>query len=96
MSPQTGGLIVVGFSAALAVLLWWMKRLSMRGRFLVLLILGVTVGFVFMTVVQVPEFPHWLALALVILVFAASPFAVRSFMVSLKQDEDETTVEAPR
>lgn len=96
MQPQTGGLIVAGFSAAVVALVWWMRRLSTRGQFLVLLILGVSVGFVFMTVVQVPEFPHWLAAALVVVVFAASPFAVRSFMASLRQEEDEAISEARR
>jgi hypothetical protein len=96
MQPQSGGLILAGFAVAVAALVWWMRRLSMRGRFLVLLILAVSIGFVFMTVVQVPEFPHWLALALVLVVFMASPFAVRSFMVALRQEEEVSSGEAPR
>jgi len=96
MQPQSGGLTLAGFAIAVAALVWWMRRLNMRGRFLVLLILGVSLGFVFMTVVQVPEFPHWLALALVLVVFLASPFAVRSFMAALRQDEEEASGEAPR
>jgi hypothetical protein len=38
----------------------------------------------------VPRFPGWLAASLVIVVFISMPFAVRRFMRSLSQeDEDE-------
>jgi membrane protein implicated in regulation of membrane protease activity len=89
LRPQTAILAAIAFAGAIAIALWRMRRLSLRVQFLVLLSLGVSIGFVFMTVVQVPDFPRWLAAAMVTMVFIAAPFATRTFMRSLKQEEQE-------
>jgi len=61
-----------------------------RAQFLVLLGLGVSVGFTFLVMVQLPEFPPWLGISLMAVVFTASPFAIRTFVRSLKQEGEET------
>jgi ABC-type iron transport system FetAB permease component len=86
--PQVAILTAVGFAAAVTIALWKMQRLGLRAQFLVLVAMGVSIGFVLMTVLQVPEFPHWLAVLMVLVVFIAAPFATRIFMRSLKQDEE--------
>jgi hypothetical protein len=96
MQPQTGGAIFAGFAAVVGALLWWMRRLSMRGRLLVLFILAVSVPLVLMTALQVPEFPHWLLAGFVVVIFLASPIAVRNFMASLGQEEEESMRDSSR
>ena len=66
-----------------------MRRLSMRAQLLVLVALGVSVGVLLMVVVQLPDFPRWLAAAMIAAVLIASPFATRIFVQSLKQDEED-------
>ena len=89
LRPQSAILAAIAFAGAIGIVVWRMRRLNLRAQFLVLLALGVSVGFVLMTVVQVPEFPRGLAAALVLVVFIAAPFATRIFMRSLKQDEQQ-------
>ena len=84
---QTAILAAAGFGGVIAVLVWRMRRLSLRAQFLVLLSFGVAIGFILMTVVQVPNFPGWLATLMVLAVFVAAPFATRTFLRSLKQEE---------
>jgi hypothetical protein len=60
-----------------------------RAQFLVSLVLGLSIGFTFLVMVQLSNFPHWLGISLVV-GFTASPFATRSFLRSLKQEEEET------
>ena len=85
--PQAAILAATLFGAGIAALIWRMQRLSLRAQFLVLLSLAVAIGFIFMTVVQVANFPRWLAAAMVVVVFVAAPFATRTFLRSLKQEE---------
>ena len=82
--------IAAGVAAiGLALLVWRMRKMSLRGQFLVLLAIAVSIGFLFMTAVQVESFPPWLAVVLVVLVVLESPFAVRTFMRSLRREDDE-------
>ncbi|MGC1686205.1 MAG: hypothetical protein WA734_11340 [Candidatus Acidiferrales bacterium] len=78
---------VIAYAGAIAIVVWRLSRLSLRAQFLVLLSLGVSIGFVLMTVVQIPDFPGRLAVSMVLVVFIAAPFATRTFMRSLKQEE---------
>ncbi|MFZ0738452.1 MAG: hypothetical protein WCA98_07390 [Candidatus Acidiferrales bacterium] len=86
---HVGIFIATGVVAAILCVIWYMRRLSLRGQFLALLVMAVSMGFLFLTIVQVPEIPHWLALSLVIVVFVFSPFAVRNFMRSLLEDDEQ-------
>ena len=89
LRPQSAILAAIAFAGAVAIVIWRMRRLNPRAQFLVLLALGVSIGFLLMIVVQVPDFPHWLAALMVLVVFIAAPFATRTFMRSLKQEEQE-------
>jgi FtsH-binding integral membrane protein len=89
LRPPTAIMAAIAFAGAVAIAVWQMRRLKARAQFLVLLALGVSIGFLLMIVVQLPEFPHWLAALMVLVVFIASPFATRTFMRSLKQDEQD-------
>ncbi|MFZ0038645.1 MAG: hypothetical protein WAK91_14540 [Candidatus Acidiferrales bacterium] len=79
----------VGVAAAILAVLWFMRRLSLRGQFVALVFVSVSIGVLLMTIVQVPRFPGWLAASLVIVVFISMPFAVRRFMRSLSQEDEE-------
>ena len=82
-------MVLTASAAFLVLMIWRMRQMSLRAQFLVLLALGVSVGFVLLTVVQVPRFSGWLATLLVAMVFVAAPFATRTFMRSLKQEEQD-------
>ena len=84
----TFALIVVASTAGIVLLNWSMRRLSLRAQFVVLLALGILIGFIFMTIVQVPGFPPWVGISLIIVVFIASLFGVRIFLRSLALDRD--------
>ncbi len=86
---RTAILSAVAFAGAAALVVWRMRRLNLRAQFLVLLAFAVSIGFVFMTVLQVPDFPRWLAASMVLVVFIAAPFATRTFLRSLKEDEQQ-------
>lgn len=46
-------------------------------------------SFLLLMIVQLPEYRSWLATLLVLMVFVASPIAVRIFLHSLTKEEDE-------
>ncbi|HXZ12780.1 MAG TPA: hypothetical protein VEG64_10330 [Candidatus Sulfotelmatobacter sp.] len=81
-------LVLILFVSTIAVsaLTWSMRRWSLRAQFLVLLGLGVFIGFLFLTLVQFPDFPHWLGISLIVIVFVASQFGLRIFLRSLKKE----------
>jgi len=82
-------LIAVGAVAGIYVLTSAMHKLALRAQFGVLLGLGVTIGFIFLMTVQMPHFPLWLGIALILVVFAASLFGTRIFLRGLMQEERE-------
>jgi hypothetical protein len=71
-----------------------MHKLSLRMQFMVLLGLGVSIGFVFLVMVQMPEFPQWFGVSLIVVVFIAGLFSTHIFLRSMaledKKTEDET------
>jgi hypothetical protein len=71
-----------------------MQGLSLRVQFMVLLGLGVTIGFIFLVMVQMPSFPEWFGVSLMLVVFAASLFGTRIFLRSLAQEDKKTEDEA--
>jgi hypothetical protein len=71
-----------------------MHRLSLRAQFMVLLGLGVTIGFIFLVMVQMPLFPQWFGVSLVVVVFVASLFGTRIFLRSLAQEDKKAEDEA--
>jgi hypothetical protein len=58
--------------------------------------MGVSMSFLLLMIVQLPEYRSWLATLLVLMVFIASPIAVRIFLRSLTTEEDEQADEAHR
>jgi membrane protein implicated in regulation of membrane protease activity len=71
-----------------------MHRLSLRVQFMVLLGLGVSIGFIFLVIVQMPSFPEWFGVSLMLVVFVASLFGTRIFLRSLSQEDKKTEDEA--
>jgi membrane protein implicated in regulation of membrane protease activity len=51
--------------------------------------MGVTIGFVLLMIVQLPDYRTWLGILLVLVVLGASPIAVRTFLRSLAEEENE-------
>ena len=82
-------LIPLAFVIGVGVLTLSMRRMKPRAQFLVLLVLGVVIGFTFFAMVQLPQFPLWLGVSLMVVVLTASPFAIRTFMRSLIQDDEQ-------
>jgi len=78
--------ILIASTIAVSLLTWSMRRWSLRMQFLVLLGLGVSIGFLFLTLVQIPDFPHWLGISLIMIVFVASQFGLWIFLRSLKKE----------
>lgn len=76
-------------TGAILFLLWCIRKLNLVAQFLVLLAIGVTMSFLLLMIVQLPEYRSWLATLLVLMVFIASPIAVRIFLRSLKKEENE-------
>jgi hypothetical protein len=74
-------------------LMWCTRKLNFVAQFLVLLAMGVTLSFLLLMIVQLPEYRSWLATLLVLMVFIASPIAVRIFLRSLKKEENEKAEE---
>jgi hypothetical protein len=91
-------LIGVPIAALLCVFLLVrsMHRLSLRMQFMVLLGLGVSLGFIFLVMVQMPQFPQWLGVSLIVVVFIASLFGTRIFLRSMAQEDTKTEDEARR
>ncbi|MFY9729626.1 MAG: hypothetical protein WB723_13535 [Candidatus Acidiferrales bacterium] len=82
-------LIALGATAGVFLLTRMMHGLSLRAQFGVLLGLGVTIGFIFLMMVQMASFPMWLGTSMVTVVFVASLFGSRIFLRSLAQEEKE-------
>ena len=82
-------LIALGATAGIFLLTRAMHKLRLRAQFGVLLGLGITIGFIFLMMVQMPRFPMWLGISLVTVVFIASLFGTRIFLRSLAQEERE-------
>lgn len=78
--------ILVAAAIAVSALTWGMRRLALRAQFLVLLGLGISIGFLFLILVQFPDFPHWLGISLIVVVFVASQFGLRIFLQGLKKE----------
>jgi hypothetical protein len=89
-------LIGISIAASLGVyiLVRSMHRLSLRVQFMVLLGLGVTIGFIFLVIVRMPSFPMWFGVSLVVVVFIFSLFGTRIFLRSLAQEDKKTEDEA--
>jgi protein-S-isoprenylcysteine O-methyltransferase Ste14 len=89
-------LIGISIAAVLGVFLLVrsMHRLSLRKQFMVLAVLGVTIGFIFLVMVQMPSFPMWFGVSLVVVVFLFSLFGTRIFLRSLAQEDKKTEDEA--
>jgi hypothetical protein len=89
-------LIGISIAALLGVFLLVrsMHRLSLRAQFMVLAVLGVTIGFIFLVMVQMPSFPEWFGVSLVMVVFIASLFGTRIFLRSLSEEDKKTEDEA--
>jgi uncharacterized membrane protein len=71
-----------------------MNRLSLRAQFLVLLGLGVSIGFIFLIMVQMTQFPQWFGVSLIVVVFIASLFGTLIFLCSMAQEDKKTEDEA--
>ena len=64
-------------------------RLSLWAQSLALPAMGISASFLVFVIVQLPERRSWLATLLVLMVFVASHFAVRTFLRSLAEEENE-------
>jgi Tfp pilus assembly protein PilN len=82
-------LLPIAAAAGIGFLVWCTRRLSLRAQFLVLLIMGVSISFVLLMIVQLPQYRPWLATLLVLIVFMASPIAVRIFLRGLTEEENQ-------
>jgi hypothetical protein len=82
-------LIPVAAAVGMILLIRAMRKLALRPQFMVLLVLGVSIGFIFLVMVQMPEFPQWLGVTLLVIVFIASFFGVRIFLRSVAQEEKD-------
>lgn len=87
-------LIALGATAGVFLLTRAMHKLPLRAQFGVLLGLGVSIGFIFLMMVQMASFPMWLGISLVTVVFVASLFGSRIFLRSLAQEERERKTES--
>ncbi|MGB2622239.1 MAG: hypothetical protein WA857_03265 [Candidatus Acidiferrum sp.] len=87
-------LVFLAVAAGVIVLIRTMHRMKPRAQFLVLVVLGITIGFTFLAMVQLPHFPPWLGVSFMVVVLVASPFAIQTFVRSLMQ-ENEPTNETP-
>jgi hypothetical protein len=82
-------LIALGATVGIFLLTRVMFKLPLRAQFGVLLGLGIAIGFIFLMMVQMAWFPMWLGISLVTVVFIASLFGTRIFVLSLAQEERE-------
>ena len=89
-------LILIAAVIAVFLLIRAMHRLKPRTQFMVLLVMGVSIGFIFLIMVQMPKFPQWLGITLVLVVFIASLFGTRIFLRSVAQDEKREDEEIRR
>jgi FlaA1/EpsC-like NDP-sugar epimerase len=90
--------LLIGISIAVvlcvSLLVRGMHKLSLRVQFLVLLGMGVTIGFLLLVMVQMPSFPEWFGVSLIAAVFMASLFGTRIFLRSMAQEDKKTEDEA--
>ena len=86
--------IAIAALIGVSLLVRGMQRLSLRAQFMVLLGLGVTIGFIFLVMVQMPSFPEWFGVSLMLVVFVASLFGTRIFLRSMEQEDKKTEDEA--
>jgi protein-S-isoprenylcysteine O-methyltransferase Ste14 len=84
-------LILIALSAVAGMFLLTriMHKLPLRAQFGVLLALGISIGFIFLMMVQMSWFPVWLGASMITVVFVASLFGTRIFLRSLGQEERE-------
>ncbi|MGA8143357.1 MAG: hypothetical protein WB987_05655 [Candidatus Acidiferrales bacterium] len=82
-------LIAIAATAGVFLLTRIMHKLQLRAQFMILLGLGLSIGFIFLVMVQMASFPMWLGISLVMVVFIASLFGTRIFLRSLAQEERE-------
>jgi hypothetical protein len=82
-------LLLFAAVGGISLLVWCMRKRSLLIQFLILLAMGVLMSFLLLMIVQLPEYRSWLATLLVLMVFLASPIAVRLFLQSLSTDESE-------
>jgi hypothetical protein len=89
--PQSRSLFLLPMAAAagIAFLVWCTRRLSLRAQFLVLLVMGISISFVLLMIVQLPEYRPWLETLLVLIVFMASPIAIHIFLRGLAEEENK-------
>jgi|HubBroStandDraft_6_1064221.scaffolds.fasta_scaffold726365_2 hypothetical protein len=66
-----------------------MRRLRLRAQFMVLCGLGLSIGFIFLALVELSGFSVPLGTLLISIVFVASLFAVPIFLRSLDQEETD-------
>ncbi|MGH9746005.1 MAG: hypothetical protein ACRD59_07845 [Candidatus Acidiferrales bacterium] len=76
-------------AAGVLLLACVMRRLRYRAQFLVLCSLGLSVGFLFLALVELPTFSLPLGVLLMTVVFVASFVAVPIFLRSLDQEEKD-------
>ena len=84
-------LILITLAAVVCIFLLTriMHKLRLRVQFGILLGLGISIGFVFLMMVQMSWFPVWLGASMITVVFVASLFGTRIFLRSLGQEERE-------
>jgi hypothetical protein len=84
-------LILIALSAVAGIFLLTriMHKLPLRVQFGILLGLGISIGFIFLMMVQMSWFPVWLGASMITVVFVASLFGTRIFLRSLGQEERE-------
>jgi hypothetical protein len=82
-------MIAIAATGGVFLLTRIMGKLTLRAQFMILLGLGLSIGFVFLVMVQMPAFPVWLGISLVTVVFIASLFGTRIFLRGLAQEERE-------
>jgi hypothetical protein len=86
--------IIVLTLAGVFLLVRSMHKLSLRIQFIVLLSLGVSIGFIFLVMVQMRHFPQWFGVSLIVTVFIASLFGTRIFLRSMTQEDKKTEEDA--
>ena len=89
MFPLRWLLLLTAAVGGILLLVWCIRKRSLLVQFLVLLAMGVSMSFLLLMIVQLPEYRSWLAILLVLVVFLASPIAVRLFLRGLSTDESE-------
>jgi hypothetical protein len=85
--------IVAAGALAVFVLTRVMRRLPLRAQFMVLCGLGLSIGFIFLALVELSGFSVTVGVLMISIVFVASLFAIPIFLRSL--DEEETDEDKP-